>query len=110
MGNVSLSVSILDVPPIKMEMENMTIRNRSRCSHHYAGAHCGPLAVYYHQVTVNVANTTQVSCQQSSRSALALYIALQVIITRDKVTFVENEVSTKGTSEICKVNVVRLYN
>ena len=60
MGNVSLSVSTLDVPPIKMEMENMTIRNSTRCSHHYAGAHCGPLAVYYHQVVVNVANTTQV--------------------------------------------------
>ena len=101
-------MSALDVPPIKMEMENMTIRNRSRCSHHYAGAHCGPLAVYYHQVVVNVANTTQVSCQQSSTSQL--YIALQVIITRDKVTFVENEVSTKGTSDICKVNIARLDN
>ena len=62
MGNVSVSVGVLDVPPVKMKMENMSNKNRSRCSHKYAGAHCGPLAVYYHQVVVNVANTTQVCC------------------------------------------------
>merc|ERR1711892_169858 len=49
-NNVSLSVSKFDLPQPKEEAQNMTARNKTRCSQRYAASHCGPVAVVYNLV------------------------------------------------------------
>ena len=50
---MSLTVSQLEWPKEKQTSSVLSSKNSTRCSGHYRAAHCGPLALTYHLVSLH---------------------------------------------------------
>ena len=48
-----LTVSQLEWPDLKLSSPQMSLKNQTRCSGRYRAAHCGPLALAYHVVSLD---------------------------------------------------------